>query len=80
VIELNIIEQIIADKAKVSSVKAKDEITVPVDLVMAHDVTGPMAIEQFYKIGAAKVFDKEKVVFVIDHNIPCSTVDSRLTT
>jgi 3-isopropylmalate/(R)-2-methylmalate dehydratase large subunit len=78
VIELNIIEQIIADKAKVSSVKAKDEITVPVDLVMAHDVTGPMAIEQFYKIGAAKVFDKEKVVFVIDHNIPCSTVDSRL--
>ena len=32
-IELNIIEQIIADKAKVSSVKAKDEITVPVDLV-----------------------------------------------
>jgi 3-isopropylmalate/(R)-2-methylmalate dehydratase large subunit len=78
VIELNIIEQIIADKAKVSSVKAKDEITVLVDLVMAHDVTGPMAIEQFYKIGAAKVFDKEKVVFVIDHNIPCSTVDSRL--
>lgn len=75
---MNIIEQIIADKAKVSSVKAKDEITVPVDLVMAHDVTGPMAIEQFYKIGAAKVFDKEKVVFVIDHNIPCSTVDSRL--
>ena len=47
---MNIIERIIADKARVPSVKAKDEITVPVDLVMAHDVTGPMAIEQFYRI------------------------------
>ncbi len=75
---MNIIERIIADKARVPSVKAKDEITVPVDLVMAHDVTGPMAIEQFYRIGTAKVFDREKVVFVIDHNIPSSSVDSRL--
>jgi len=75
---LNIIERILADKAKLPSVKAKDEITVPVDLAVAHDVTGPMAIEQFYKIGATKVFDKEKVVFVIDHNIPSSSVNSKL--
>lgn len=75
---MNIIERILADKAKLPSVKAKDEITVPVDLAVAHDVTGPMAIEQFYKIGATKVFDKEKVVFVIDHNIPSSSVNSKL--
>ncbi|NMB36391.1 MAG: 3-isopropylmalate dehydratase/homoaconitate hydratase family large subunit [Firmicutes bacterium] len=74
---MNIIEQIIAQKAGRKKVKAGDELSVPVDLVLAHDVTGPMAIEQFNKIGAARVYDKDKVAFVIDHNIPSSSVDSR---
>ncbi|AEE90601.1 3-isopropylmalate dehydratase large subunit 1 [Tepidanaerobacter acetatoxydans Re1] len=75
---MNIIERIIAQKTGKETVKAGDELCVPVDLAIAHDVTGPMAIEQFRKIGAEKVFDKDKVVFVIDHNIPSSSVDSRL--
>lgn len=75
---MNIIERIIAQKTGKESVKDGDELSIPVDLVIAHDVTGPMAIEQFNKIGAKKVFDKDKVVFVIDHNIPSSSVDSRL--
>jgi len=75
---VNIIEQIIAKKTGKETVKAGDELCVPVDLSIAHDVTGPMAIEQFRKIGARKVFDKDKVMFAIDHNIPSSSVDSRL--
>lgn len=75
---MNIVERIIAQKAGREAVKAGDELSVPVDLAIAHDVTGPMAIEQFIKIGAKKVFDKDKVIFVIDHNIPSSSVDSRL--
>ena len=75
---MNIIEQIIAKKSGRQSVKAGDELSVPVDLAIAHDVTGPMAVEQFTKIGAKKVFDKDKVIFVIDHNIPSSSIDSRL--
>lgn len=75
---VNIIEKIIAKKANVKSVKPGDEVTVKVDLAIAHDVTGPMAIEQFEKIGVDRVFDPGKVVFVIDHNIPSATVNSRI--
>lgn len=75
---MNIIERIIAEKAGVNQVKVGQEVTVNVDLVIAHDVTGPIAIQQFEKIGVDKVYDKNKVVFVIDHNIPCASIDSRV--
>lgn len=75
---MNIIERIIAKKANKEIVKVGEELSVKVDLVIAHDVTGPMAIQQFKKIGVKEVYDKEKVVFVLDHNIPCSSVDARI--
>ncbi len=75
---MNIVERVIAQRAGRKEVKAGDELSVPVDLAIAHDVTGPMAIEQFNKIGAPKVYDRNKVAFIIDHNIPSSSVDSRL--
>lgn len=74
---MNVIERILARHAGLESVKAGDDITVAIDLAIAHDVTGPMAIEQFLKIGVDRVFDATKVVFVIDHNIPCSTINAR---
>lgn len=74
---MNIIERIIAEKANKVNVKVGDELSVKVDLAIAHDVTGPLAIEQFKKIGVKQIFNEDKVVFVIDHNIPCSSVDSR---
>lgn len=74
---MNILEKIIAQKAGVKTVKVGDELTVKVDLAIAHDVTAPMAIKQFRSINVDKVFDKERVVFVMDHCVPCATVDSR---
>ena len=74
---MNVIEKILAKKAGLDHVKPGQEITVKVDLVMAHDVTAPIAIEQFRKIGVSRVYDPEKVVLFIDHNIPSSTVESR---
>lgn len=76
---MNIIERIIAKKANKNEVYVGQELSVKVDLVAAHDVTAPIAVEQFKKIGIQEVYDKEKVVFVLDHNIPCSTVDSRIS-
>lgn len=75
---MNIIERIIAKKANREVVKVGEELSVKVDLAIAHDVTGPLAVEQFKKIGVDRLFDKDKVVFVMDHNIPCSSVDSRI--
>lgn len=77
-IKINIIESIIAKHAGKETVTVGEEVTVKVDLAIAHDVTAPMAIDQFKKIGVSKVFDSSKIVLVSDHNIPCSSVNSRL--
>ncbi len=45
-------------------------------LVLANDITAPLAIKSFHEMGAAKVFDPEKVVFVCDHFTPNKDIDS----
>jgi len=70
---VNQVEKYLAKAAGLEKVQAGEDITVNVDLVIAHDVTGPMAVEQFKKIGVDRVFDSQKVVFVVDHIIPAAT-------
>lgn len=74
---MNELEQYLAIAAGKAKVEAGEEITASVDLVIAHDVTGPMAVEQFQRIGVNQVFDQQKVVFVLDHIIPAATVEAR---
>ncbi len=45
-------------------------------LVLANDITAPLAIKSFQGMGAKKVFDKDKVVFVMDHFTPPKDIDS----
>ncbi|MFZ5426351.1 MAG: 3-isopropylmalate dehydratase large subunit [Thermodesulfobacteriota bacterium] len=47
-----------------------------VDLVLANDITAPLAIKSFKKMGAAKVFDKDKIALVCDHFTPNKDIDS----
>ncbi|UWG97885.1 homoaconitate hydratase family protein [Dehalobacter sp. DCM] len=75
---MNQIEEYLAVAAGKSEVHAGDDITVNVDLAIAHDITGPMAVEQFKKIGIDHVFDAKKVVFVLDHIIPAATVEAKV--
>jgi len=74
---MNEIEQYLAKAAGKERVSTGDDITIKVDLVISHDVTGPMAADEFEKIGIKKVFDENKVVFVFDHIIPAATVDAK---
>ncbi|MGB4504662.1 MAG: 3-isopropylmalate dehydratase large subunit, partial [Syntrophaceticus sp.] len=74
---MNELEQYLASAAGKVRVEAGEEITASVDLVIAHDVTGPMAVERFQRIGVNQVFDQQKVVFVLDHIIPAATVEAR---
>ena len=46
------------------------------DVVMANDVSGPVAFRQLERMGATKVFDPTKVVMVPDHFSPASSVRS----
>lgn len=75
---MNQIERYLAIAAGKEEVHAGDDITVNVDLAIAHDITGPMAVEQFKKIGLERVFDAKKVVFVLDHIIPAATVEAKV--
>ncbi len=75
---MNIIERIIASKAGVDTVTVGQEVSVQVDLAIAHDVTAPIAISELRNAHIKKVYDPNKIAFMMDHNIPCSTVDSRV--
>ncbi len=63
-------EKIIARHAGMPSVTAGDLVDVSVDLVMANDVTAPIAIREFKKTGLAHTFDPKKVVMVPSHFAP----------
>jgi 3-isopropylmalate/(R)-2-methylmalate dehydratase large subunit len=51
-------------------------VNAKVDLVLGNDITMPLAIEEFQKIGVNEVFDKDKVVIVPDHFTPNKDIKS----
>lgn len=68
-------QKILADHAGVKEVHAGELIEANVDVVMANDITGPMALPIFKQM-ADKVFDKDKVVLVPDHFTPNKDIKS----
>lgn len=63
-------QKILSDHAGLDSVKAGQLINVKLDMVLGNDVTTPVAIKEFNKIGVDKVFDREKIAIVPDHFTP----------
>jgi 3-isopropylmalate/(R)-2-methylmalate dehydratase large subunit len=51
-------------------VRPGELVIVPVDAVMASDVTGPFAIKAFQEMGASRLWRPDKVILVIDHASP----------
>lgn len=68
-------QKILAAHAGLESVSAGQLIEAKLDVVMANDITGPMAVPVFYQM-ADKVFDKDKVVLVPDHFTPNKDIKS----
>src|SRR5438270_12531 len=56
-------------------VHAGEIVVAPVDYAMAHDVTGPLAIEAFRHL-EVPLWDPERVILVFDHILPANTVAS----
>ena len=63
-------QKILAAHAGLESVVAGQLILVDVDRVLGNDITSPVAIREFERIGAKEVYDKEKVTMVMDHFAP----------
>ncbi|MCW4001163.1 MAG: 3-isopropylmalate dehydratase large subunit [Candidatus Bathyarchaeota archaeon] len=71
---MNITEKILAKAAAKKEVHPGEIVDCNVDMVMVHDLTGPLAVEAFKKIGTPKVWDNKKVVVILDHQVPAESV------
>lgn len=63
-------QKILAHHAGLEKVEAGQLILVDIDRVLGNDITSPVAIREYEKIGTDGVFDKEKVTMVMDHFAP----------
>ena len=73
---MTLVEKILAVHASRKSVSPGEFVNVGVDLVLANDITAPIAIREFRRIGVERVFDPKKVVMVPDHFTPNKDVAS----
>lgn len=73
---MNLAEKILAAHAGKKSVTPGQFLNVRIDLVMSTDATGLISVQQFKKMGGRKVFDPQKIVFIMDHFTPCRDIES----
>jgi len=73
---LTLAEKILAAHADKKKVSPGEFLNVRVDLILANDITAPIAIREFGKIGVKKVFDPQKIVMVPDHFVPNKDIAS----
>ncbi len=71
-----IVEKILARHSGLEHVSAGQLIEAKVDLVLANDITAPIAIKEFRAAGARNVFDRERVALVPDHFAPNKDIPS----
>lgn len=73
---MTITEKILAKHAGLKEVSPGDLINAKVDIALGNDITAPIAISEFRKAGAKKVFNRNKVVLVPDHFTPNKDIKS----
>ena len=71
---MNITEKILAKASGKKVVHPGEIVSAKVDMIMVHDLTGPLAVEAFKKIGVQKVWDNQKAVVILDHQVPAESV------
>jgi len=73
---MTIAEKILAAHCGKKEVTPGELINAKVDMVLANDITAPIAIREFRKAGATKVFDRERIALVPDHFVPNKDINS----
>ena len=69
-------QKILAAHAGLESVVPGQLIEADLDLVLANDITGPVAIHEVEKLNKKTVFDKDKIALVPDHFAPNKDIKS----
>lgn len=70
-------QKLIARAAGRASVEPGEIVTCQVDLVMFHDSSGPRRLKPMLEELGASIWDRSKVVLVMDHYVPAQDDDSR---
>ena len=73
---MTLTEKILAAHAGLEEVHPGQFVEVTVDVVLSNDITAPIAIREFEKLGVERVFDPERVVVVADHFTPSKDIKS----
>ena len=63
-------QKILAAHAGLREVSAGQLIQAKLNIVLGNDITTPVAVNEFKKAGFEGVYDKDKVVIVLDHFVP----------
>jgi len=70
---MNITEKILAKASGKKEVSPGEIVNAKVDMAMVHDLTGPLSVKTFRKIGVKKVWDNQKIVVDFDHLVPANS-------
>lgn len=73
---MTITEKILADHAGLPEVHPGQLVKCKLDMVMANDITAPIAIRAFEGVGAKRVFDRERIVLMPSHFAPSKDIKS----
>ena len=73
---MNIAEKILAAASGREEVKPGEIVEAKVDMAMANEITGPLAIQAFKKIGTPRVWNNHRIVLILDHQVPADSVRS----
>jgi len=74
--EMTMAEKILAKASAKKSVEAGEIVMANINVAMTHDLTGPLSVESFKKIGMKKIWDPEKVVVIFDHQVPADSLEA----
>ncbi|MBI3028979.1 MAG: 3-isopropylmalate dehydratase large subunit [Candidatus Rokubacteria bacterium] len=73
---MTITEKILAAHADKREVRPGELITCRLDMLMGNDITAPIAIKEFEKVGAASVFEPDRLAIVLSHFVPAKDIKS----
>jgi len=73
---MTLAQKILAAHAGRDYVEVGEFINVSIDMVLANDITAPIAIKEFARLGVGDVFDRERIALVPDHFTPNKDIRS----
>ena len=73
-------QKILAAHSGLDEVRTGQLVLSDLDLVLGNDITSPVAINEFAKLGRDSVFDREKITMVMDHFAPNKDIKAAVQT